>query len=125
MKNMLREFKEFLFQGDIVTIAVGLVMALTFKSVIDAVLQGVIHPIIAAIFGKPSLGSIGFDIGKSRVSIGLVFDAIIELVIIGFVLFLILKAWNKMKARMGAPAGSAATEVEVLIQIRDELRAGR
>lgn len=126
MKNMLKEFKEFLSQGDIVTIAVGLVMALTFKSVIDALLTGVIHPIIAAIFGKPSLGSIGFDIGKSRISIGLVIDALIELVIVGFILFLILKAWEKMKARKAAPAGpAAATEVELLVQIRDELRAGR
>lgn len=126
MKSMLKEFKEFLSQGDIITIAVGLVLALTFKSVIDTFLVAVIHPIIAAIFSKPSLSSIGFDIGDSRISIGLVFDAIIELVIIGFVLFLILKAWEKMKARSAAPAGpAAATEVEVLIQIRDELRSGR
>ncbi|MEP6660432.1 MAG: large conductance mechanosensitive channel protein MscL [Acidimicrobiales bacterium] len=130
MKNMLKEFKEFLSQGDIVVIAVGLVMALTFKSVIDALLEGVIHPIIAAIFGKPNLSQIGFDIGDSRISIGLVLNALIELVVVAFVLFLILKAWEKMKARSAAPSGpaaatAAATEVEILTQIRDELRAGR
>jgi large conductance mechanosensitive channel len=126
MKNMLREFKEFISQGDIVTIAVGLVLALTFKSVIDTLLAAVIYPIIAAIFGKPDLSAIGFDIGDSRISIGLVFNALIDLFVIGFVLFLILKAWYKIKARTTAPAGPAAdTEVDVLIQIRDELRAGR
>jgi large conductance mechanosensitive channel len=125
MKNMLNEFKDFLSRGDIVTIAVGLVLALTFKSVIDTLLAAVIYPIIAAIFGKPDMSAIGFDIGDSRISIGLVFNALIDLVVIGFVLFLILKAWDKMKSRRAVPAGSAATEVEVLIQIRDELRAGR
>lgn len=126
MKNMLKEFKEFLSQGDIIMIVVGLVLALTFKAVIDTLLSAVIYPIIAAIFGKPDMSFIGFDIGDSRISIGLVFNAIIQLVVIGFVLFLILKAWEKMKARTAAPAGpAAATEVELLTQIRDELRAGR
>jgi large conductance mechanosensitive channel len=121
MKNMLKEFKEFLSQGDIVIIAVGLVLALTFKSVIDTFLAAVVHPLIAAIFSKPSLSSIGFDIGDSRISIGLVFDAIIELIVIGFVLFLILKAWEKVRPRKPA----ADTEIDLLTQIRDELRAGR
>ena len=130
MKKMLKEFKEFLSQGDIVVIAVGLVLALTFKHVIDVMLQAVIYPIIAAIFGKPDMSQIGFDIGDSRISIGLVFNAIFELIIVGFVLFLILKAWEKMKARSAAPSGpaaatAAATEVELLTQIRDELRGGR
>lgn len=121
MKNMLREFKEFLSRGDIVTIAVGLVLALTFKSVIDTLLEAVIYPIIAAIFGKPDMRLIGFDIGDSRISIGLVFNALIDLVVIGFVLFLILKAWEKTRSRKAA----ADTEVDLLTQIRDELRAGR
>ena len=121
MKNMLKEFKEFLSQGDIVIIAVGLVLALTFKSVIDTLLAAVIYPIIAAIFGKPDLSAVGFDVGDSRISIGLVLNALIELIIIGFVLFLILKAWEKVRPRKPA----ADTEVDLLTQIRDELRAGR
>ena len=125
MKNMLKEFKEFLSQGDIVTIAVGLVLALTFKSVIDTLLEAVIYPIIAAIFGKHDLSAIGFDIGDSRISIGLVLNALIDLVVIGFILFLILKAWERVKPRKPAAAESTATELELLTQIRDELRAGR
>ena len=54
MKNMLEEFKEFINKGDIVTIAVGLVLALYFKTIVDAFIDGVIKPIIAAIFGEPT-----------------------------------------------------------------------
>ena len=54
MKNFLREFKDFINKGDVVTIAVGLIMALYFTKIVDAVLNGVINPIIAAIFGQSS-----------------------------------------------------------------------
>ena len=55
MKKYLDEFKDFVNRGDVVTIAVGLVMALYFTKIVDAVLNGVINPIIAAIFGETGL----------------------------------------------------------------------
>jgi large conductance mechanosensitive channel len=122
MKNMLKEFKEFLSQGDIVMIAVGLVMALAFKTIIDNFIDGVINPIIAAIFGEPDMNNIGFAIGDARLKIGMVFNAIIYFVVVGFVLYLILKAWERMKPRKPEAAPS---ELDVLVQIRDELRSGR
>ena len=53
-----------------VTIAVGLIMALYFAKIVDALLNGVINPIIAAIFGESSFTNIGFNIGDARISIG-------------------------------------------------------
>lgn len=121
MKNMLNEFKDFINKGDVVTIAVGLVMALYFKTVVDKFIEGVITPIIAAIAGESSYEQIGFDIGDARISIGLVLGAIIDFVIVAFVLFLVVKAYNKMrKPEESAPAGP--TEVELLTEIRDSLR---
>ena len=75
MKNMIDEFKEFMSKGDVVTIAVGLIMALYFQKIVEALLDGVINPIIAAIFGESNFTQIGFDIGDARISIGLVIDA--------------------------------------------------
>jgi len=118
--DMLKEFKDFINRGDVVTIAVGLVMALFFAQIVDAILTGVIRPIIAAIFGKPSLGDIGFDIGDSRISIGLVIDAVIMFVVVAFILFLIVKAYNRYFAK--PVDATALTEVELLTQIRDSLQ---
>jgi large conductance mechanosensitive channel len=116
---VLAEFKDFLKKGDIITIAVGLVMALTFKTIIDAIIEGVITPIVAAIAGKSNFADIGFDIGDARISIGLVIAAIINFVIVAFILFMIVKAYNKMKAADG-PEGP--TEVDLLTEIRDQLK---
>lgn len=117
---MLQEFKEFINRGNVLATAVGLVMALYFQQIVDAVLDGVIYPIIAAIFGKPSLGDIGFDIGDSRISIGLVIDAVIMFLIVSFALFLIVKAYNAKFAKPEEVSGP--TEIELLTEIRDELR---
>jgi len=123
MKKIWAEFKGFLNKGDFVTIAVGLVMALYFQHIVDALLQGVINPIIAAIFGKPDYRTIGFDIGDARISIGLVIDAIITFIVVGFLLFLILKAYDRMRRSSEQP--DADTELTVLREIRDELHRGR
>ncbi len=56
---MVKEFKDFINKGNVVPIAVGLVMALYFQKIVDAVLNGVIMPIIAAIFGESDFSTIG------------------------------------------------------------------
>ena len=121
MKNLLKEYRDFINKGDVVTTAIGLVMALYFKTIIDKLIEGVITPIIAAIFGKADYTSIGFDIGDARISIGLVLGAIVDFIAVALILFFVLKAYNTMrKTAEEEPAGP--TEVELLTEIRDSLR---
>lgn len=120
MKNMVDEFKAFINKGDVVTIAVGLILALYFAKIVDALLNGVINPIIAAIFGEDNFTSIGFEIGDAFISIGLVIDAAISFVVVALILFLIVRAYNKW--RQPQVADSGPTEIELLTEIRDALR---
>jgi len=123
VKKMLKEFREFLEQGDVVMVAVGLVLALYIKDIVDALIKAVINPIIAAIFGKPDYSDIGFDIGKARISIGLVINAAIQFVVVAFILFLIVRAYNTMKERAGkAAAPGGPSEIDLLTEIRDSLK---
>ena len=118
MKNLINEFKEFISKGDVVVVAVGLVMALTFKTIIDSLIEGVINPIISAIVGETDLSSWGFDLGDSFVSIGLVINAIIYFISVAIILFFVVKAYNHWKG----PDEVKTTELDVLTEIRDELR---
>ena len=122
MKKLWAEFKDFMNQGDFVTIAVGLIIALQTVAVVNAIIGGIINPIIAAIVGKNSIEQFGFDIGDARISIGLVISALINFVVILAIVFLLLKAWNAMKRRQ--PADDVDTELGVLKEIRDSLRRG-
>ena len=119
MRKLIKEFGDFVNKGNVLTIAVGLVMALYFQKIVDAVMVGVINPIIAAIFGKENFTQIGFDIGDARISIGLVIDAAISFVAVAFFLFVIVEAYNRM--RPAEPDVSPVTEVALLAEIRDLL----
>jgi large conductance mechanosensitive channel len=120
MHKLVKDFGDFVNKGNVITIAIGLVMALYFQKIVEAVLDGVINPIIAAIFGKNNFTEIGFDIGEARISIGLVIDAVISFVAVAFFLFLVVNAYNRMRPP-GEPDASPATEVGLLVEIRDLL----
>jgi large conductance mechanosensitive channel len=122
MKKLWAEFKDFMNQGDFVTIAVGLIIALQTVAVVKAIIDGIISPIISAIVGKNSLDQFGFDIGDARISIGLVLAALLNFVAILAIVFLLLKAWNAMKRR--TPSDNVDTELSVLREIRDSLNRG-
>lgn len=121
MKELVRQYKEFIDKGNVVTTAVGLVMALYFKAIIDAVIDGLINPIVAAVVGKNSIEEIGFTINDAFFSIGTVINAVIIFFIVALVLFFVVKAYN----RAAKVPEAGPTEVELLTEIRDALRAGR
>ncbi len=123
MKNWLSEFKEFINRGNLVELAIAFVLASFFAPIVTAIVEGVILNLIAAIFGQPNFDSIVIDVGKSELLIGTVITALINFLIVAFVCFLIIKAYNHFKDAEEAVADP--TEVELLTEIRDELRARR
>ena len=128
MKSFLKEFRDFIATGDLVEIAVAFILALAIKAVIDAFMNNVVNPLIGAIVGKPNLDNfLTITVRKGKpdqavISIGAVLTQIISLIIVGLVLFLMIKAYKKL--RKPADEGpSGPTEVELLTEIRDSLQA--
>ena len=122
MKKLFGEYRDFINQGNVITVAVGLVMALYFKSIVDAFINGVIMPIVSAIVGEENFDEIDFGIGDATIEVGLVIQAMIMFLVVALVLFLIIKAYNTYIAK---PAQEATTDTELslLTEIRDELRS--
>jgi large conductance mechanosensitive channel len=111
-----------------VDLAVGIILGLAIKAVIDAFMTGVVNPLIGAIVGKPNLDNfLTFTVRKgtknqSTISFGVVLTQLISLILVGLVLFLFVKAYNRMRRpKEVAPAGPS--ELDILTEIRDELRA--
>ena len=101
----------------------GHVAELAFTAVVNALIEGIIMPLIAAIFGKPSFDAIVWTIGSGRdatqILIGTFLTAVVNFLLIAWVLFLIVKAANRFRKPAEEPTGP--TEVELLTQIRDSL----
>ena len=122
MKKLFGEYRDFINQGNVITVAVGLVMALYFKSIVDAFINGVIMPIVSAIVGEENFDEIDFGIGSATIEVGLVIQAVIMFLVVALVLFLIIKAYNTYIAKP-AEEVTTDTELSLLTEIRDELRA--
>lgn len=137
MRNFIREFRDFIATGSMIELAVAVILAGVVGQVIKAFTEGVMMNLVAAIFGKPNFDRVariklndkvtklddGTVVNGTYLEFGTVITALITLLITGFVLFIIIKAYNKMKKTK--PETVAPTDVEVLIEIRDELRRAR
>ena len=117
---MLQEFKEFVAEGNLVELAVAVILGLAFNVVVQSLVADVFTPLIAAIFGQPDFSSITIPVGDSEILIGNFLNALIYFLIVAFVLFLVVKAYNRAFPKKEAAAGP--TEIELLTEIRDELR---
>jgi len=96
----VKDFKEFLLRGNLVDMAVGIVIGVAFAAVVTALVGDLITPLIAAIGGKPDFGNLSFTINKSHFLYGAFINAVLTFVIIAAVIFfLVVKPVNALMAR--------------------------
>jgi len=122
----VKGFREFIMRGNVVDLAVAVTIGVAFTAVIAAFTKGIISPLIAAIFGKPNLDSVGTrEIHGALFSVGVVLTALVTFVITAAVLYyLVVLPMNKMRERYAKPQEAVGpTEVELLTEIRDALRS--
>jgi large conductance mechanosensitive channel len=127
-KSLATEFKEFILRGNVVDLAVGVVMALAFKAVIDALIKDLITPIIG-IPGKKDFSALSFTIHGSVFRYGDFINNVISFVLIGFVVFFaVVKPVGALMERRRRREGvvdepeALSTESVLLTEIRDLLR---
>ena len=122
MQNWSREFKEFISRGNLVDLAIAVVLATAFAPIVTAIVDGVIMNLIAAVFGQPSFNSITIDVGEAKLYVGAVITTTISFLVVAFVCFLIVKAYNRFRHEEVEP-DAGPSETDLLIEIRDELRS--
>jgi large conductance mechanosensitive channel len=125
---VLEEFKQFLLRGNVIDLAVAIVLGVAFGAVVTSLVEDLITPIIAAIFGKPDFSGLTFEINGSVFRYGAFFNAVLSFVLIAAaIFFFVVKPYNMYMERRRAglePEAPAAKsdEVVVLEEIRDLMR---
>jgi large conductance mechanosensitive channel len=131
---MLQEFKKFALRGNLIDIAIGLVMATSFNSVTSAFVDGTFLPLVGQIFQMGNMAHAKWILSpaiisadgkvveaESAIMYGALISSIINFIIIAFIMFMIIKIMNKLKGdEPVAPAGP--TQEQLLTEIRDLLR---
>jgi len=123
--GIIHEFKLFINRGSVVDVAVAFVMGAAFKTIVDAVAgdgknnQGVLGGLVGAVFGgtQPNFNDKGFTLNGSFIPVGSLFTASLNFVMVGVVMFFVIKAYGRFRKEE-----TAETTNELLASIRDELR---
>ena len=140
--GMMKEFKEFAVKGNVIDLAVGVIIGAAFGKIVDSLVGDIIMPIIGSIFGKLDFSSLLVVLGNVPAGTATTLDALkkagvpvlaygnfitvaINFIILAFVIFLMIKQINRMKREGPAtPAAPAATPEDVVLlrEIRDSLK---
>jgi len=128
---MLEEFKKFVMRGNVLDLAVAVIIGVAFYAVVQAFANGILMNFVAAVFGQPSFDSIRIEIGDGALLVGVFLTSLVNFVIIAFALFLVVQVFERLQqARLRGGAADETTpapsdETVLLAEIRDLLRASQ
>jgi large conductance mechanosensitive channel len=126
---MWQEFKEFISRGNVIDLAIAVVIGAAFTAIVNSLVNDIITPLIGVLLGGLDFSSLAFQVGEATIAYGNFIQAIINFLLVALVLFLIIKGMNEAQRVTGltkkeeviAPAEPTAEE-KLLTEIRDLLR---
>lgn len=125
---MVKEFRDFISRGNLVQIAVAFVMGAAFSGLVNTFITRIVNPIIGLIFSTSSLdnsmlfGKVDEATGLKAGSVGAFIGAIINFLIVALVMFLVVKAYNRMEKKEEAAPAAPPEDITLLREIRDSLK---
>jgi len=121
--GLVKEFKEFAMKGNIVDLAVAVIIGGAFGKIVTALTDSLIMPLISMVLGKEGVKDLSFTVGKTIFPVGIFLQEIINFILIAIVLFAIIKTMNSFKKKEAdaTPAAPSSTDA-LLIEIRDALK---
>jgi large conductance mechanosensitive channel len=125
---MIKEFREFIMRGNVIDLAVAVIIGTAFTAIINSLVNDIIMPIIGVLLGGVDFTTLAITVGEAQITYGNFIQAIINFLLIALVLFLIVRSINRMsrKKEVAPEAPPAPTAEEVLLrEIRDLLRDRR
>jgi len=126
VKGMVGEFKEFINRGNVIDLAVAVVLGAAFGAVVTSFTNDIFSGLLGAIGGQPTLADLTLTVGSGEIRWGAFVDSIISFLIIALAIFLVVKAVNRLQDGRGETEEESAeeSELDVLREIRDQLRPG-
>ena len=118
---MLKEFKDFIARGNVVDMAVGIIVGAAFTAIVNSLVNNLINPLIGLFIGKIDLSNLVLTVGDAQFKYGLFLNAVINFIIIAFVVFLLVKFINHFHKKEEKPA-TPSPEIQYLKEIAETLK---
>lgn len=127
MKGFVNEFKEFAVKGNVIDLAVAVVIGAAFGKIVSSLVENIITPFIGLLMRGVDFTALSYTVGDAELTYGVFLQSIIDFLIVAFVIFLVVKAINKLNKEEEEPAeeekpAEPSEEVKLLREIRDGLK---
>lgn len=127
MKGFVAEFKAFAMKGNVIDLAVAVVIGAAFGKIVSSLVDNIITPLIGLVMGGIDLSGLSYTVDDAVVTYGMFIQAIIDFVIVALVIFLVIKVFTRLQREQAEdPAENTpaepSEEVQLLREIRDNLR---
>jgi large conductance mechanosensitive channel len=100
---MLTEFKKFALRGNVIELAVAVILGLAFNAVIQSLVDDILLNLIAAAVGEPDFSELTFRLGDAEIRYGAFITAVVNFLLVAFALFLVVRALNRMMGKQDEP----------------------
>jgi large conductance mechanosensitive channel len=121
---MLKEFRDFINRGNVIDLAVAVILGGAFTAIINSIVNDILMPLIGIILGGVNFQDWVITVGSAQLMMGNFVAAVINFILIALVLFLIVRQFNKIRKQTPpAPPPGPTAEEQLLTEIRDLLRA--
>ena len=127
MKQFFHEFKQFIARGNVMDLAVGVIVGGAFSSITNSLINDMIMPIVGIFVGEASFANLQIQVGGAVITYGNFIQAVLNFLILAFVVFCMVKTVNRLTNKKEAPKAAAAppapsAEAKLLTEIRDLLK---
>lgn len=120
---MLHEFRDFAMKGNVLDLAIGVIIGTAFGKIVTSLVGDVLMPTIGILLGQLDLSSLKMTVGESVINYGLFLQSVVDFVIVAFCIFLLVKQVNRFQKKKDAePPAEPTPEVKLLTEIRDTLK---
>jgi len=122
--GIVKEFREFAIKGNVVDLAVGVIIGAAFGKIVGSLVEDVVMPVIGSLMGGLDFSGLAFKVGSATLRYGKFVQTCLDFLIIAWAIFLIVKLVNRLKREEAKPAPAAPPRQEALLEeIRDLLKA--
>lgn len=126
MNKTVEEFKAFAIKGNVVDLAVAVVIGAAFGKIVTSLVENIVMPIVGILLGGLDFSGLSLKMGKTAITYGVFIQSIVDFAIVAFVIFMVVKGINHLKGPAVVPAAAAPAptpeDVVLLREIRDALR---
>ena len=127
-RGFLAEFRKFIARGNVMDLAVGVIIGGAFKGIVDSLTNDILMPFVGIFIGESTFAALSFQIGGATIALGSFIQAVVNFLIMAFVIFLMVKGINRShrkKEEAPPPPPKPSAEEVLLTEIRDLLKEGR